>query len=526
MRGRSRRTHRRAQPSAAADEYLRAKVVPKREDRLGTCTAFDGTACGLKERWGGGCGMQELGRPFSQGAICQLIPAAAILNTIPDSIVIVHGAMGCGGVAHNYNASVRSRQMSEGAANPMGTRWLTTNLAERDVVNGGESKLEAAILDADRLYRPAAIFVVSSCVPGVIGDDIDGVADRLAPKVSGVIVPVHCEGFKTKVMATAYDSVYHAVAKHLIEGIEDHDEPLRVVDPELEDALEAIRRGRLVNLMNVSSMGENDEAELTRLLGALGLTVQVLPCFAHPEDMRLATEASLSVSTCPTHDDHFLSFLERGYGIPYLLKHMPIGVANTNEWVRAVAGHLGLEDAAEKLIGTETSALEAALAPLRPALEGRTAIVSAGEVRTLATAELLTELGMKVLAVRPYHFDRFGEVHLEGLIERQGDLEVDVGTAQPFEAVGTIQRTRPDVYLGHVADNVWAAKCGIPTLPIYGGPNTFVGYAGAFDIARRLARVMRNPAFNRRLAGRVRQPYRTDKGQGHVAAIVHPSRPG
>lgn len=483
--------------------YIDEKVAPKREERLGACIEFGGTACQLKSKFGGGC-LKNSSRGFCQGSICQLLPGTAILNSIPDSVVIVHGSIGCGGAGHSQNASIRWRQSLGGSTNPRGSLWLSTNLNERDVVNGGEAKLEEAIIEADKRYRPSAIIVISSCVPGIIGDDIDSVAARLQPQVQGTILPVHCEGFKTKIMATAYDAIYHSIARNLVGDIK---EEKTVLVDELEEAGEKIRRSKLVNLMNVSSMSPFDEQELTRLLNGLGLEVNIFPCFTHPEEMKYATQAALSISTCPTHDDYFLKYLQEEHGVPYILKHMPIGINNTNAWLRDIAKFFHVEDVAERIIQRETEELKAALVPITGRLKGKRAMLSAGEVRTMATALWLQELGLEIVAIRPYHYDEFGEVDLTKLTEVNPDLDVNVATVHPFETVNLIERKKPDIYLGHNSDNVWAAKQGIPILPIYGGANTYVGYAGAFDIARRINRILKNPSFNGHLKDHVKQPY-------------------
>ena len=483
--------------------YLDQKVAPKREERLGTCVDFGGSACDLKKSFNGGC-LRNNDRGFCQGSICQLLPGLSMLNTIPDSVVIVHGSLGCGGAGHSQSAAVRGRQILAGSTNPRGTLWLSTNLNEMDVVTGGEAKLAEAIIEADRRYRPESIIVVSSCVPGIIGDDLDGVVARIQPQVNGVILPVHCEGFKTKVMATAYDAVYHAISRRLLEKEE---EEVRLIPDELEEAAEKIRRSRQVNLMNVSSGTPGDEKELTRLLNALGLEVKIFPCFTHPDDVKYAAEAALSISTCPTHDDYFLKYLQEKFGVPYLLRYMPIGIKNTNSWLREVAKFFHLEKVAERIIERETDELELALQPLRQTLKGKKAMLSAGEVRTLATAGWLQELGLEIIAVRPYHYDEFGEPALDKLIEHDPGLQANVGTVQPFETVNIIEKNKPDIYLGHNSDNIWAAKSGIPVLPVYGGPNTYVGYAGAFDFARNINRVLKNPSFNQNLMKNVRQPY-------------------
>lgn len=499
--------------------YTDQRVPPKREERHGTCTAFGGGLCGLKNEFGGGgCSLVDNDRAFRQGSICQMIPALAILSTLPDTVVLVHGAVGCGGAAHNYNASMRSRQMSE-TSNPPGTLWISTALGERDVVGGGEAKLRQAILDADRRYRPCAIVIVNTCTPSVIGDDVDGVVESIQDNVTATIVPVHCEGIKTKVMATAYDAVYHGIARNLIESPDDFELP--TVDGDIAEATERIRRSRLVNLFNVSSMGDLDENELARLLRSIGLEVNIFPCYAHPENMKYATEAALSVATCPTHDDYFVEFLQEAYGVPYLLQHMPVGVAQTGDWLRGVGKHFGLEETTERFIEREEAELNAALAPLRAQLAGKTAMISAGEVRTLSMGLLLDELGMRVLAVRPYHYDQYGAEAAGRLTKINPDLTVNVATNQPYEAANILAREKPDIWIGHNADNVWAAKHGVSALPIYGGNNTYMGYAGAYDYARRIVRQLSNPSFNRRLAENVRTPYDPSWYQTDPFALIN-----
>ena len=254
-------------------------------------------------------------------------------------------------------------------------------------------------------------------------------------------------------------------------------------------------------------MGDLDENELARLLRSVGLDVNIFPCYAHPENMKYATEAALSISTCPTHDDYFVEFLEEAYGVPYLLQHMPIGIKQTSDWLRGAGKHFGLEEVTERFIEREEAELNAALDPLREKLAGKTAIVSAGEVRTLAMGLLLSELGMRVLAVRPYHYDQYGEESAKRLTKINPDLTVNVATVQPFESANLIEREHPDIWIGHNADNIWAAKHGVPALPIYGGNNTYMGYAGVFDFARRLVRQLSNTSFNTNLAANVTTPY-------------------
>jgi nitrogenase molybdenum-iron protein alpha chain len=486
--------------------YFDNKIPPKREDRLNAVIAHNDSICGLAKKSGGGksCLIDDGERGFTQGSICLLLPALAMLNSLPDNVVLLHSALGCGSCTHSQNANVRMGSNARQGKVTDGI-WLSTALDETDVISGGEEKLERAIIEADRRYRPASITIVAGCVPGIIGDDIDGVALRLQSQVSAKLLPVHCEGFKTKIWATAYDAVYHTIGRNLLteRGVSNP-----APQQELEVLKDQERLKRTVNLMNVSSMGRIDELELERLLTALDLQVNVFPVFAHPDSFIKATRAALSISTCPTHDDYFLGYLEERFGVPSIIKHMPIGIENTSLWIRDVAAKFGAEEQAELLIAAEEAELKEALGAFRPLFEGKTVFISAGEFRALATARLLQEIGFEVVGIRSFHHDQFADVEYEKLArEAKSDYVVDIANVQPFEEANLLQRLKPDLFLGHANGNMTASKLGVATHVIYNTGLSYIGYRGVYELARRLHRQLLNPAYNRNLAANLRLPY-------------------
>jgi nitrogenase molybdenum-iron protein alpha chain len=348
--------------------------------------------------------------------------------------------------------------------------------------------------------------VVSACVPGIIGDDIDSVIHNIQPEVNARLLPVHCEGFKTKIWATAYDAVYHGIGRTLLREGE------QVATGDGLSPFKGLERlPNTVNLMNVSSMGRVDELELERLLKSLGLDVNVFPVFTHPDSMVKATQAALSISTCPTHDDYFLSYLEERFGVPALIRHMPIGIENTGLWLRDVASRFGFEEQAEEIIAREEQELNDALAVFRPLFKGKRVFISAGEFRALATARLLEELGFQVSGIRSFHHDEFAEVEYAKLADSSTeDYVIDIANVQPFEEANLLKKLKPDLFLGHANGNGTAAKLGIPTHVIYHTALSYIGYKGVYEIARRLNRQLKNPIYNRNLADNVRLPYRDE----------------
>jgi nitrogenase molybdenum-iron protein alpha chain len=490
--------------------YLSANAPPRREDRLGACNAFGGSCSSLEQKAKCGC-LKNAKRSFSQTQGCQLYLASSIINTMIHTVIVVHGPVGCGS-ANILSAGTTRVVQRQRDPNATGLQWISTCLDESDVISGGEQKLIEAVRYADREFRPQAILVVNTCVPSIIGDDIDNILSKLNREVNAKIVPIHCEGFKSKIMATAYDSVYHGILSALLEkrAGDDDDDDDRVLIDEVEDFKERLRISKTVNVFNVSSMSRPDELELTRLLTAVGLNVRMYPCYSHPDDFEDISEAALNVSICPTHDDYFSGHLEEIYGIPYMLRTIPIGMTNIRKWVLDIAEFFNLGDIAERIVEDEEKALRSALQPYRKLLEGKKVYIAGGEIRVLATAQFLKEdLGMEIVGMKGYHYDRFADELVRDFAQKE-DPGFSAATGQPFEQANLIERLKPDLYIGHVGLNGWAGRQGLPVFPVFMVSANYMGYSGAFELARRISRILKNNRFNRNLYEHMSLPYRKE----------------
>ncbi|HEY9061810.1 MAG TPA: nitrogenase component 1 [Pseudobacteroides sp.] len=265
-------------------------------------------------------------------------------------------------------------------------------------------------------------------------------------------------------MATAYDAVYHGILRNLLSETK---EESSIMEDEIEVLKRKLQVSKTVNVLNVSSMSRVDEDELTRILKALDLNTRFLPCYSHPDDFGNVQDAALNVSICATHDDYFVEHIKDIFGLPFILKTIPIGIKHTNIWIRDIAKFFGIEEAAEKFIESETRQLEEAIAPFKKILKGKKVFLAGGEIRVVTTAELLQSLGMEVTGMKGYHFDKFGNELLEEL----------------------------------------PGNDDIPVFPIFGQTINYLGYQGVFEFARRIARLLRNPSFNENISENTRLPY-------------------
>jgi len=429
--------------------------------------------------------------------------ALGIVSSFQNIVLIVHGPLGCAsnnlGVA-GFRKTSRALKLKPTTDNI----WIHTNLDENDVISGGIDKLREAVLYAEKEYRPDAIIVGNTCVPGIIGDDIDGLLDELGRQLAAKIVPIHCEGFKSKFVATGYDSAYHGVLRKLIGPLTQQES---ILPGEKLDEAARKANNKIVNLLNVGSTSHGDEVELARLLTAIGLEVRVLPLYSSIEEISRMGEAALNVSICATHDDYLVGHLKEIYGTEYMVDTLPIGIKNTNQWLRQIAAFFHLEEEVEKLITLETAQLEEALIPFKEQLQGKTMYVGGGEARIFTTAEFYqTSLGMNVIGLKPHNFDRFAIPMIDDINDQEAVIHVAPG--QPAEELVLLKKLKPDVYVGHAGANAWVTKLGIPSIPLYGQSINYIGYSGAFELARKVAKVLKNTSFSKKISSNLALPFR------------------
>ena len=481
---------------------LRTPSAETREQRLGTITRWEGNAaqlaldsaatygCGKGCGTGGGRRLCEQTSPFEQASVCAENIAVTNATIIQESVVIQHAPIGCA-ASQSFTCRYYRDLAARRGWKLEDPKSMCTNLGEQDMVFGGAARLEDAIREAWNRHHPKVMFVAMSCATGIIGDDVDGVAKQLENELEIPIVPLHCEGFKSKHWSSGWDVIEHGILRQLVGR-----EPRRRQD----------------DLINVIHLGGPDV--FTPLLGQLGLRVNLVMGGNTLDRLAALSEASATVTMCFVLS-YLATGLEQEFGVPEVKAPLPYGLDATDEWLREIARVTGREDQVEAVIARERARVAPELDRLRRALAGKKGFVAAGAAFAHGLLADLRELGVEVDGAYSFHHDPTTDSGdprqdtLTHLVETWGDIpNYTVSPDQHFQAHAALQRSRPDfVICRHSASlAVLGTRLGIPVLPIFYS-NDGLGYDGLLTIGRAILRVLPRKRFCDDIASHSCFPY-------------------
>ena len=468
---------------------LRSSSVPVREMRLGSITGYSGTARDLVGSARRGC-LREKNRSFSQCLGCSTSNAACTVILIQDAAVISHGPVGCAGCLHEFAFTYRVNGVHRNVFAPALRRIFSTNIEEKDTVYGGGRKLADAIREVHRRVKPAAIFIITTCASGIIGDDVQGIADEAEEEIGIPVAAIFCEGFRSKIWTSGFDAGYHGIARKLIKKAEKKQEDLVNV----------------INFWGADFIGE--------WFRRLGLRANYLTPFATVARIASSSEAAATMQVCATLGSYLGAALEQEFGVPEIKVSPPYGIVQTDRWFRELGRLTNRAGAVEAFLKEERERWLPEIEALREKLAGKTAYVTAGASHGHSLLALLKELGMEPQGAAIFHHDPLydnGEVAsdtLQNVVNDYGDVpRYNVCNKQEFELVNILNRVRPDILLArHGGMTLWGAKFGIPSLLI-GDEHFGMGYQGLVQYGKRILETMENDEFVKNFEKHAINPY-------------------
>ena len=249
--------------------------------------------------------------------------------------------------------------------------------------------------------------------------------------MQAILVPIHCEGFRSKVTQTEFDAFWHGILKYLVNK-------------------QGIKQKNLVNLIAPFRVSWGDRRELTRLLGRLDLKVNYVPEFSSVSDLKKMSEAILTISTCPSFGDYLQQGLKQHFDIPYFRNPIPIGSGQTADWLRKIAEITKSQVNVEEIIKEELESIKLPVENIKKQLDKKKAsfYINAGQSRALGLPLLANELGLEISGVSTLEHDLLSVDDLKKIQKKCGDYKIHVAEYQAFEQSAIVDKLKPDIYSG------------------------------------------------------------------------------
>jgi nitrogenase molybdenum-cofactor synthesis protein NifE len=418
------------------------------------------------------CDKPSLAGSVSQRA-CVFCGSRVVLYPIADAIHLVHGPIGCAA----YTWDIRGALSSGPELHRLS---FSTDLQEQDVIFGGESKLQMAIYELATQYSPQAVFVYSTCIIGLIGDDVTAVCKQAQQELRIPVIPVHSEGFKgTK--KDGYKAACEALMK--IIGTEpDGHEP--------------------VPCLGINILGEFNLAgeawQIKQYYAELGITVLcTLTGDSRIHEIQKAHRAALNVVQCSGSMTSLAKMMQAKYGIPFI--HVSyFGLEDMSEAIYEVARFFKDEPdllcKAVTLVKRELTGLLPRLAFYKSELSGKkAAIYVGGAFKAQSLVKALRHIGMETVLVGSQTGNKEDYAALEQLCA-PGTIIVD--DSNPVELSRFLIEQQADIFIGGVKERPVAYKLGIGFCDHnHERKIALAGYAGMLNFAREVYASVMSPVW-------------------------------
>ncbi|MFP4325728.1 MAG: nitrogenase iron-molybdenum cofactor biosynthesis protein NifE [Desulfonatronovibrio sp.] len=417
------------------------------------------------------CNKNSLAGAVSQRA-CVFCGSRVVLYPIADALHLVHGPVGCAA----YTWDIRGALSSGPELHRLS---FTTDLQEKDIIFGGEEKLYQALMELIDRHDPKAAFVYSTCIVGIIGDDLERVCKKVAAQKRIPVIPVQSEGFKGNKRAG-----YSAACKAMFTLVGTGD--ISGVSP-----------------VSINILGDFNLAGETWIIKDYyrRMGVDVVACITgdgRVDELKRCHGAALNLVQCSGATVELAMMMKEKYSIPFKrvsyfgIEDMSRALYDTADFFREKDPDIQSRTA--ELVRSELSVLQPGLKQYRADLEGKkAAIYVGGAFKAFSLIKCFRHLGMKVELVGSQTGTREEYQEMAEMCD-PGTIIVD--DSNPAELAHFIKEKDVDIFVGGVKERPIAYKLGVGFCDHnHERKEALEGFTGMLNFAREVHSTVMSPVW-------------------------------
>ncbi len=404
---------------------------------------------------------------------CALTGAVTTTVQIRNAITVIHGPRSCAHISTRtvLASGIRARTR-KGLLLPrqLAPSVMSSDMDESVMIHGGGDNLRATLKKA-MARQPEAVFMVTTCPSGVIGDDTESAVRDVTSQYPEIpVFPVTTDG---NIRGDYMQGVINACLEGAAAMID------RSVEPEKD-------RVNILAEKNIANNAEHNFAVVSELLRSMDIGINCrFVRDVSVEELRGFQKARLNLLA---YEDQFgrvlRSFFTEQRGAAFASYPFPVGFAETKRWLEDIGAFFGKADVAKQIAEAHRGRYDAAIRQFLPLLSGKRLMIVSYVHDVDWIVEVAFDLGMVVekVGILDYSQDHIFRTRFKDRFE----LELNY---TPEKRDADLLRFRPDLMLcNYVPKHLPVAlhADGIPLCPD-------VGLYGGLPLARRWAALLKSP---------------------------------
>lgn len=350
------------------------------------------------------------------GPHCPLFGSALLLKEIKDAVFVVIGTDECS----YYTKQMTMRSEMYGGIDG---RCVSIILSQYDVTFGCQKKIEVAFKELIEDYNPKAVFLITTCVVELIGDDVESLGDVLGEEYGIPVVTVHTEHFKSE--------------NHII-GLE------RTLSSCIGIMEKQIRSEKVsVNIIGQRS-GKFEESELGKILIESNIDINLMLPGCNVEDIRKAPQAHINIVT-NSIGLPLARKMKSKFKIPYILFEKftnPESILST---------YKNLFDTLELELPNEITELYKKANDIveygKEVLNGAKYIYGNTPLQCFEVNAFMTKLGMIPQLIQVSYMTEEDNQYINSILNTTNPYVCKSANIAPLQGIYDV--LKPDLYLGH-----------------------------------------------------------------------------
>jgi nitrogenase molybdenum-iron protein NifN len=416
--------------------------------------------------------------------LCNPLGASLALRGIEGAIPLLHGSQGCATYIRRYLISHFKEPIDV----------ASSSFSEYSTIFGGSANLQKALRNVIAQYQPGLIGIATTCLSETIGDDVNLILHDFQQKYGDGELPALVTVSTPSYQGSHIDG-FHAAIRAVVEQLASGGPPVNQV-------------GLFPGMVSAA-----DLRLLKEIFVDFGITVMLLPDYAETLDgvswdvyqkiapggtplqqIRAAGRAQAAVQLGRTvrEEQNAAAFLERQFGTKSYQLGLPIGIKETDRFLKLLADLAGTEVPLK--YRQERGRLIDAYIDAHKYLFGKRAVVYGEPDLVLGIASFLAEVGvLPTLCATGTETGKLASELGALLPELQDQMQIVEGI--DFTEIGSIATAlKPDLLIGNSKGYALARQLRLPLVrvgfPIHdrvGGQRLLhLGYRGTQQLFDRI----------------------------------------